>query len=243
MPPWELTAAGPPRWPAAATDSRAPRRMVPASGPRPPGAIPHTLSAYPCIDFVNSRFTDHTGTGRVYDRLRLPGVAGVVRGALRHRARAGPGPIDHTHADRAPRHASGAAGSRSAAGQVGRLSSSTASSAAQSQFWELHPCTTVEPPRLRWQPEDWRAVVAATVLSYAQLVAGGHACRVKVCANPDCTWIFFDQSRNRSRGWCESARLRQPREGPPSPLPALASRRTYGVLPAPWTRPTSAGAH
>ncbi len=36
-----------------------------------PGAIPHSISDHLCIDFVNSRFTDHTGTGGVHDRIGL----------------------------------------------------------------------------------------------------------------------------------------------------------------------------
>ncbi|MEZ4502175.1 MAG: CGNR zinc finger domain-containing protein [Dehalococcoidia bacterium] len=27
--------------------------------------------------------------------------------------------------------------------------------------------------------------------------------RYKLCRNPDCEWAFFDESRNRSRLWCE----------------------------------------
>ena len=29
--------------------------------------------------------------------------------------------------------------------------------------------------------------------------------RLKICGNPDCGWVFFDRSRNRSRVWCEMA--------------------------------------
>ncbi len=36
-----------------------------------PGAIPHTVSPYVCIDLVNSRFADHTGSGDVYDRIEM----------------------------------------------------------------------------------------------------------------------------------------------------------------------------
>jgi predicted RNA-binding Zn ribbon-like protein len=27
--------------------------------------------------------------------------------------------------------------------------------------------------------------------------------RVKECGGPDCSWLFLDESRNRSRRWCE----------------------------------------
>jgi predicted RNA-binding Zn ribbon-like protein len=29
--------------------------------------------------------------------------------------------------------------------------------------------------------------------------------RLKVCANPDCEWAFFDRSRNQQGNWCEMA--------------------------------------
>lgn len=29
--------------------------------------------------------------------------------------------------------------------------------------------------------------------------------RLKVCANPDCQWAFFDRSRNQQGSWCEMA--------------------------------------
>ncbi|HTU84497.1 MAG TPA: CGNR zinc finger domain-containing protein [Solirubrobacteraceae bacterium] len=29
--------------------------------------------------------------------------------------------------------------------------------------------------------------------------------RLKVCANPDCRWAFFDRSRNQQGSWCEMA--------------------------------------
>ena len=29
--------------------------------------------------------------------------------------------------------------------------------------------------------------------------------RLKVCANSDCRWVFYDRSRNRQGHWCEMA--------------------------------------
>jgi predicted RNA-binding Zn ribbon-like protein len=29
--------------------------------------------------------------------------------------------------------------------------------------------------------------------------------RLRVCANPDCRWVFYDRSRNRQGHWCEMA--------------------------------------
>lgn len=45
----------------------------------------------------------------------------------------------------------------------------------------------------------WRIVEdAAELLTSARILT-----RVKECGGPDCTWLFLDESRNRSRRWCE----------------------------------------
>jgi len=41
--------------------------------------------------------------------------------------------------------------------------------------------------------------------SFAELLATGDPTRIKVCANRDCGWFVYDESRNRTRRWCESA--------------------------------------
>lgn len=46
--------------------------------------------------------------------------------------------------------------------------------------------------------------VAATVaLSFASMLAEGDPTRVRICANPDCGWVIYDQSHNRTRRWCD----------------------------------------
>jgi predicted RNA-binding Zn ribbon-like protein len=38
--------------------------------------------------------------------------------------------------------------------------------------------------------------------SAAELLTSGDLQQVRECAGSDCTWLFLDQSRNRSRRWC-----------------------------------------
>jgi predicted RNA-binding Zn ribbon-like protein len=168
------------------------------------GAIPHTLSRHLCIDFVNSRFTDHAGTGAVHDRLemedwrrwfvtrcglviRQPAAEGVVlelaslRQATRRllESRQQPDPETVLELDR-------------------WLSGPSLS-------WGLVTGDRGLDLRLRWRQDSWAALAATVVRSYAELVVSGAIERVRVCANPDCSFMFCDETRNRSRRWCEVA--------------------------------------
>lgn len=47
------------------------------------------------------------------------------------------------------------------------------------------------------------AVVSEIAASFAEVLVEGDARRIKICENPDCKWVFYDRSRNRTRRWCE----------------------------------------
>lgn len=49
----------------------------------------------------------------------------------------------------------------------------------------------------------WELVMARIAGSFADLLANHDLRRIKICANPDCQWIYFDESRNRVRRWCD----------------------------------------
>jgi predicted RNA-binding Zn ribbon-like protein len=44
--------------------------------------------------------------------------------------------------------------------------------------------------------------VASLVADVYRAHASGDWVRLKACANPDCQWIYYDGSRNRSGRWC-----------------------------------------
>ncbi len=48
-------------------------------------------------------------------------------------------------------------------------------------------------------------LLAEIAASFAAVLVHGEPGRIKVCRNPDCLWIFYDTSKNRSRKWCENA--------------------------------------
>jgi predicted RNA-binding Zn ribbon-like protein len=47
---------------------------------------------------------------------------------------------------------------------------------------------------------DW--LLAAIARSAAELIAEGPSARLRVCSNPSCGLLFYDNSRTRRRRWC-----------------------------------------
>lgn len=43
------------------------------------------------------------------------------------------------------------------------------------------------------------------MLEMNRSVREGEHTRVKICANPDCGWVIYDESRNQTRRWCSAA--------------------------------------
>jgi len=51
---------------------------------------------------------------------------------------------------------------------------------------------------------DLRAALAEVARSFAEFIADADPRRIRLCANPDCRWVFVDASHNRTRRWCEA---------------------------------------
>lgn len=52
---------------------------------------------------------------------------------------------------------------------------------------------------------DLRGGLLGLLLTVRDAQADGTWPRLKLCANPDCGWAFFDRSRNRQGTWCTMA--------------------------------------
>jgi predicted RNA-binding Zn ribbon-like protein len=52
---------------------------------------------------------------------------------------------------------------------------------------------------------DWNWVLAEVAASFADLIVSGEPARIKICANAECRWAFYDETKNRRRRWCDSA--------------------------------------
>ena len=53
------------------------------------------------------------------------------------------------------------------------------------------------------QQKDWKWVQEEIVSSFMDLVARADPARIKRCSNPPCRWLYYDESKNQSRSWCD----------------------------------------
>ncbi len=49
----------------------------------------------------------------------------------------------------------------------------------------------------------WPWMIGQIALSFAKLITEEDRRRIKICDNDDCRWVFFDESRNRAKRWCD----------------------------------------
>jgi predicted RNA-binding Zn ribbon-like protein len=168
----------------------------------PPTAIPHTVSEHACIDFVNSRFADHTGAGVVYDRIDIPEWQRWFTARCGVRALPPPTSIERREllALRALLRRLLELRRPPSAQDQRRLNRYQARGPAVAQLVGSGAGLRIES---RWSRESWQSVMAAASRSYANLLVAGDLERVHVCANPHCTWLFYDDSRNATRRWCD----------------------------------------
>ena len=173
-----------------------------------PAAIPHTVFDRPCLDFVNSKFSEVSEGREEYDRLDvtewrrwflerwdLPATAQVSQTTLR-RLKALRKDLRRSLEQRRTSEAA--------------LQRFNAVLAATPQVWRLelvaHAARRQEPAvQLVPLRPGWDAVMTRIVLSYAELASSGDIQRVKRCANPNCSFLLFDDSVNQARRWCDPA--------------------------------------
>jgi predicted RNA-binding Zn ribbon-like protein len=158
-------------------------------------------------ELINSDWHDHLGSGRREDRITNDEWLARFLGRIGWQGRRLPEPGERARLRSLRRLLRRAvdelrAGSALAAGDVAALNRLLA---AYSSARRLKPVdgrlVLVERPALGGIDHLLGAVAA----SFAEMVATGDPRRIKVCANPDCLWVIYDESRNRSRRWCEAA--------------------------------------
>ncbi|WP_339322216.1 CGNR zinc finger domain-containing protein [Paenibacillus sp. FSL W8-0194] len=50
---------------------------------------------------------------------------------------------------------------------------------------------------------DWTQSMAEIAASFASVLANGETSRIRICDNPDCLWVYYDDTRNRSKRYCD----------------------------------------
>lgn len=49
----------------------------------------------------------------------------------------------------------------------------------------------------------WDWILAETARSFAEVLTAGEIARLKICRNPLCRWVFYDQTKGKTRCWCD----------------------------------------
>ena len=50
---------------------------------------------------------------------------------------------------------------------------------------------------------DWNWIMAEITTSFVELIEYGDYNRIKLCENPECKWFFYDETKSRTKRWCD----------------------------------------
>lgn len=50
---------------------------------------------------------------------------------------------------------------------------------------------------------NWTQSMAEIAASFASVLEKGETSRIRICGNPDCLWVYYDDTRNRSKRYCD----------------------------------------
>lgn len=170
-------------------------------------AIPSHPSDFACIDFINSSFTDYTGGGQTLDRLPLEAWQSWF--LRRHEL------VPEVSSRLPVRTMEGLRGELrdiverwSAARTVTRRDAKFLDDWTQQAELRQRVHLTSD-GRLELYEEalrrDWNWVAARLAASTAHLISTHESRRLKTCSNPDCSWMFYDTSVNRSKRFCSTS--------------------------------------
>jgi predicted RNA-binding Zn ribbon-like protein len=156
------------------------------------------------IDFVNSDWRDYRGTGERVDRLDDPRW---IRGFLDEWG------LDRIDTRRRE-HRSSLRRLRSLLQRVVQTVV-VGGRPRPGDLTALNRWLTVRPVRRRLTSERGTlrfefvptakgidAIGYAIAASFAEFLVEGDPSRLRICSNPDCGWVFYDQTKSRTRRWC-----------------------------------------
>ncbi|PYI53935.1 CGNR zinc finger domain-containing protein [Paenibacillus flagellatus] len=157
-------------------------------------------------DFINSEWRDWRGSGRTEDRLDRPDWLERLLAEHGFDPARPPTEGDIAELKRLRAVLLGivrrlAAGEVPDAADLGRLNAVMAGGpvvrsvgAADDGRYEL---------RLSPAARDWPQLAAEIAASLVRTMAEGEPSRFRICDNPDCRWVYYDDTRNRSKKYCD----------------------------------------
>ncbi|MGZ7443837.1 CGNR zinc finger domain-containing protein [Paenibacillus sp. TH7-28] len=157
-------------------------------------------------DFINSEWHDWKGSGRSEDRLEKPSWQSrfLSDWQLRAPVPAADGDIAAMRQFRKSLHALAVklASGEEMAGDDWRLLNQYMEPGKVYREFAFGDGRAV---KLEYRPvaAEWGQVMAEVAASFGQTVLQGEAGRIRVCDNPDCRWIFYDDTRNRTKKYCD----------------------------------------
>ncbi|MHB9144612.1 MAG: CGNR zinc finger domain-containing protein [Symbiobacteriia bacterium] len=157
------------------------------------------------LDLLNSDWHDYRGSGQVEDRLERPGFVEdfLQTWGLPRPTRVGPTEREMLRSLRTLLRRmvdALAAGSQLAPRDIAEFNRLLAAAPEAPRLAKVGD--GYELRRIPLQT-GWESVVAAIAAPFAQVLAEFDPQRLKICENPDCGWVFYDESRSRTRRWCE----------------------------------------
>jgi predicted RNA-binding Zn ribbon-like protein len=188
-------------------------------------AYPELWGRYLCLDLVNSLETDSRGSGQIFDWLPKPGWRSEFLRSwdLSLDDPKEPVPMAALTELRSvvrPLVEAWGRGSNPDTGNVQTLHTLIGLAPITRELISGSDGYKVE---IRPLTRNWNWVLAEIAVSVIQLLNEGKRDRLKVCGNPDCSWLFYDETLNHSRRWCSARacgnllkvrRFRAQRKGP-----------------------------
>lgn len=156
-------------------------------------------------DFLNSDWHDWRGSGQSEDRLDKPAWLAEFLAQWNFTAEMAPVPaavsalkelrtLLHRMAEAV------VAGAAPSAEDLARLNGVMAGGPLVRQVAETDAGHGLDLIPVR---QDWPYVMAEVAASFAQTLTEGEGGRIRICANPDCLWVFYDDTRNRNKRFCD----------------------------------------
>jgi predicted RNA-binding Zn ribbon-like protein len=185
------------------------RMIISASSPIPLAAAPQDDT---CLAYANTRM--YRGAAEPMDDLRTPADLPAKLPGLPDGARATLTAWASAHPEAATALFTAAVALREL---IFRLFAAMAcgAPAAEADLAALNAALAAAPPRVRlarlgaayiWQADATPtapALLAPVLWSAADLLVEAPRRRIRICANPECGWLFIDASKNGTRRWCD----------------------------------------